>query len=277
VDLPAPLPLFDTHAHLDFERFEPDFEEVLARARAAGVERLVTIGASGPFEANRRALALAERYDHIWATVGIHPHEARIATDAYLEAIETWAVTHPRVVAVGETGLDYHYDRSPRDVQRAVFERFVALARRVDKPLVVHTREAEAETITILSDGGARDCGGILHCFSGTAWLAERALELDFYLSFSGIVTYRSAAEVREVARQAPLDRILVETDAPYLAPVPLRGQRNEPAFVNHTARVVAELRGMDPHELATATTTNALRLFRLDGRAPGSLGTAHG
>ena len=262
--VPEALPLFDTHAHLDFEIFHGDFDDVLARAREAGLQHIVTIGASGGFGSNQRAIELAERLEMVYATVGIHPHQARLLDDdVYAKLTELAA--HPCVVAIGETGLDYFYDRSARPVQRAAFRRFVGLAREVHKPLVVHTRDAEDDTIAILRETGAEACDGIIHCFSGTQHLAAYALEIGFHLSFSGIVTFPSAPIVQEVARECPIDRILVETDAPYLAPTPLRGQRNEPAFVNHTARFIAKLRGMAPEDLAEAALENGRRLFGIN------------
>lgn len=261
--LADPLPLIDTHAHLDFSKFEADFEDVLARARAAGLEHIVTIGAGRGVDSMDRALEIARAHDWISATVGVHPHDAKLAGADVLAKVRRLADA-PEVVGIGETGLDYFYERSPIPDQKAAFRAFVAIAVEANKPLVVHSRDAEADTISILESEGAGRCGGIIHCFSGTAWLAERALALGFYLSFSGIVTFPNAASVHEVARTAPLDRILVETDAPYLAPVPNRGKRNEPAFVNHTLRRIAQLRGAEPRTLAEATTANARRLFQL-------------
>jgi TatD DNase family protein len=258
--------LIDTHAHLDFPKFEEDFDDMLARAREAGVEEIVTIGASRGLESNHRALAIADRYAHIYASVGVHPHDAKIVDEAAVATIEALAA-HPKVVAIGETGLDYHYDNSPREEQRAAFRSFIQLARRLGKPIIVHTRDADEDTIQILSDEGAEEVGGIIHCFSSGPWLAERALALDFHLSFSGIVTFKSAKSIQEVARTAPLDRILVETDAPFLAPMPHRGKRNEPSFVAHICAFIAALRGMDAEDLADAATANARRLYALPPR----------
>ena len=234
------------------------------RAKAAGLEHIVTIGAGAGATSVDRAIRIADQHDWIYATVGVHPHDAKVASDEIVKAVRE-ASDHPKVVAIGETGLDYHYDRSPRDKQREAFGQFVAMAVEVDKPVMVHTRDADEDTIRILQEGGAERCGGIIHCFSSSRWLAERALEMGFYISFSGIVTFRGAKNVHEVARSAPLDRILVETDAPYLAPIPRRGERNEPAFVNYTLRRIAALRGMEPEELALVTTENAKRVFRID------------
>jgi TatD DNase family protein len=254
--------LFDTHCHLDAESFPEGADAVIERARAAGVAAFACIGV-GSLEQTRFAVALAERRRDVVATAGIHPHDASSA-DAAFEAELARLATHPRVVAVGEVGLDYHYDHSPRDVQKAVFARAIALARRVGKPLVIHTRSAPEDTLSILESEGARDVGGIIHCFSEDRAFAERAVALGFYLSFSGILTFKSARGVHEAAAWAPEDRVLVETDSPYLAPVPLRGKKCEPAYVVHTLARLAELRGTDPDRLAAVTSANAARVFRL-------------
>ncbi|HEV8551235.1 MAG TPA: TatD family hydrolase, partial [Polyangiaceae bacterium] len=207
--------LFDTHCHLDAEYFPEGADAVIERARAAGVTAFACIGV-GSLEHARGAVALAERRADVVATAGIHPHDASSA--AAIEAEISALVAHPRVVAVGEVGLDYHYDHSPRDLQRAVFARFIALARRVKKPLVIHTRSAPGDTLDVLESEGARDVGGIIHCFSEDRAFATRALDLGFYISFSGILTFKNAGPIREAAAFAPADRIMVETDAPYLA-----------------------------------------------------------
>ncbi len=232
----------------------------MERARSAGVRAFVTIGV-GSLAATDEAVALAERRADVVATVGVHPHDAATCDAALFEAIERRAA-HPRVVAVGEVGLDHHYDHAPRAVQEAVFRRFVQVARAVRKPLVVHTRSAPAETLAILERENARDVGGVIHCFSEDREFARAALDMGFHLSFSGIVTFKNARAVQDVAAWAPLDRILVETDSPYLAPIPVRGKKNEPAFVVHTARRVAELRGISSAALAEATTANAVDRF---------------
>lgn len=262
--------LFDTHCHLDANRYHGDVDGVLARARAAGVGRLCAIGLVDaeeptPGVAGAESMVTLARAHSDWivAAVGLHPHDARVSTDALLADLERLA-RDPQVVAVGETGLDFHYDHSPREVQREVFRRFIDLAKRVKKPLIIHTREAPEDTLAILYEEGARDVGGIIHCFSEDPNFAKRALELNFISSFSGIVTFKTATAVREAARVQPLDALLVETDAPYLAPVPFRGKRNEPAYVTRTAQVIAELRGVTVEEIATATTHNACRLFGL-------------
>ncbi len=257
------LGLFDTHAHIDASAFEADRDEMMARASLAGVSHIVCIGASDEMKANYTSLALAAKHPCVYATVGVHPHDARVVDAACLEEIERLSFG-PKVVAIGETGLDYHYDHSPREKQREVFRSFLQLAKRRSLPVVIHTREAEEDTIQIMREERAQDIGGVMHCFSGTRGLAEAALELDFYLSFSGILTFKTAEEIREVAKACPKDRALVETDCPYLAPLPFRGKRNEPAFVKHTAEKLAELWGLSLEETARITHENARRFFRL-------------
>jgi TatD DNase family protein len=254
------MSLVDSHCHLDFPDFAEEREAVIARARAAGVGTLVTICTKiTEFEAVR---AIAESDPDIWCTLGIHPHEAA-AEPAVDEARLAALSAHPKVIGIGECGLDYHYDLAPREAQRRVFRVHARAARAARLPLVVHTREADDDTIRILADeSGEGRLTGVLHCFTSTPALARAALELGFLISFSGIVTFKNAEALREVARQVPLDRMLVETDAPYLAPVPKRGQRNEPAFVAHTAAFLAKLKGVTPEALAMATTANFRRLF---------------
>ena len=254
--------LFDTHCHLDAEYFPEGSAAVLERARVAGVGAFACVGV-GSLSQARAAAALAEEFPNVVATAGIHPHDASTA-DAALESEIAALVERPRVVAVGEVGLDYHYDHSPHDVQRAVFARAIALARGVNKPLVIHTRSAPDDTLAVLEAEGARDVGGIIHCFSEDRAFAARALDLGFYLSFSGILTFKNARAIHEVAAWAPEERLLVETDSPYLAPVPLRGKKCEPAFVAHTAARLAELRGVPREHIEAVTTANAARVFRL-------------
>ncbi len=255
--------LIDTHCHLDPHYFPEGPAPVIARAVAQGVSGFVTIGVGRDLEPVRRAVALAHERDDVWATVGVHPHDAASVDDAVFAEIEALA-RRERVVAIGEIGLDYHYMRSPREVQQAVFRRFIALARALRKPIVIHTREAAADTLTILEEERAREVGGILHCFSEDRPFAARALDLGFDLSFSGIVTFKTAQAIKDVAAWAPADRVLVETDSPYLAPVPFRGKKCEPAHVVHTARHVAELRGEDFAAFAAQTTANARRRLPL-------------
>jgi len=254
--------LVDTHCHLDPAYFPAGPDAALARAEAAGVGGFVVIGVGRDLAPARAAVELAKAApSKIAAVVGVHPHDAVTLDDAAFEALAALAAD-PVVVAVGEIGLDYHYDHSPRDVQRAVFIRLVALARAVKKPIVIHTREAAADMLAILDSEGARDVGGVIHCFSEDLPFARSALDLGFDLSFSGIVTFKSARAVQEVAAWAPEGRILVETDSPYLAPVPLRGKPCEPAYIVHTAARVAALRGVSPEALADVTTRNAERRF---------------
>jgi TatD DNase family protein len=254
--------LVDTHCHLDAQYFPSGPDEALARAEASGVGGFVVIGVGSDLGPARAAVALAARRERTFAAVGIHPHDAATWTREIHGALAALAAG-PGVVAIGEIGLDYHYEHSPRHVQREVFAKLIALAREAKKPVVVHTRQAPEETLAMLEGEGARDVGGLIHCFSENRAFAARALDLGFFLSFSGIVTFKKAIDVQEVAAWAPLDRIVVETDSPYLAPVPHRGKTCEPAFVVDTARRIAELRGMTLEALAAATTRNAERVFR--------------
>lgn len=250
--------LIDTHCHLDSEYFPEGPDETIARARSAGVGGFVCVGV-GSLQQTESALALAQRRADVWATVGVHPHDAA-SFNPELEAELLRCAAQPRVVAIGEIGLDYHYDHAPRERQGEVFRRFIQLARERKLPIVVHTRSAPEETLQILEQERAADVGGLIHCFSEDRAFARRALDLDFDLSFSGIVTFKRALEIQDVAAWAPVERILVETDSPYLAPVPLRGKRCEPAYVLHTARFIAELRKVPLEELAQQTSQNAAR-----------------
>ncbi len=248
--------LVDSHCHLDYATPE-ERPEIIARARRAGVATLLTIGTRViEFPAVR---AIAESDPNIWCSVGIHPHEA--ASEPDLDAARLTELTlHPRVVGIGETGLDFYYDHSPRKRQAEIFRTHCAAARATGLPIIIHTREADPETIAVLAE--ERPPAGVIHCFSTGRELAEKALEIGFYISLSGIVTFKSAEDLRAVVRDLPLDRLLVETDARYLAPVPLRGKRNEPAFILHTAAEVARLKGVTPEDLARITTENFFRLF---------------
>jgi TatD DNase family protein len=254
--------LVDSHCHLDAQYFPSGPDEALARAESLGVSGFVVVGVGNDLAPARAAVSLAERRSRTFAAVGIHPHDAVTHTPEAHAELEALA-QKPQVVAVGEIGLDYHYDHSPREVQRRVFAELIGLARQAQKPIVVHTREAAADTLAILESEGAREVGGVIHCFSEDRAFAERALALGFSVSFSGIVTFKKSLAIQDVAAWAPLDRILVETDSPYLAPVPNRGKPCEPAYVLHTATRVAELRGISLDALAEATTANAERLFR--------------
>jgi TatD DNase family protein len=252
--------LVDSHCHLDFPDFGAELEAVIGRARAAGVATMVTICTRlTEFE---RVRSIAERYENIWCSVGIHPHEA--ASEPVTAAAKLAELArHPKVVGIGETGLDYHYDHSPRERQREVFRAHIEAARLAGLPLIVHSRNADADTVELLEEGAAAGgLTGVIHCFSSTDVLAKGALALGFYISLSGILTFRNAEDLRRIAREVPGDRLLVETDSPYLAPVPHRGKRNEPAFVAHTAAFLAALRGQEPAAIAAETTANFRRLF---------------
>jgi TatD DNase family protein len=252
----------DSHCHIDLSQFDADRDAVVARAREAGVERMLVVGGVDEEAGHRRALRVAESLG-LPASAGVHPHEARLAADATWDELRGLA-REERIVAIGEIGLDYHYDHSPRDVQVEVFRRQVRLARDVGLPIIVHTREADAETAALLEQEGAAEMGGVIHCFTGGHELADRALALGFLISFSGIVAFPRSEVIQEVARQLPEDRLLVETDAPFLAPPPHRGKRNEPAFVVEVARRLAALRGEALEAVARATTANFGRLFRV-------------
>jgi TatD DNase family protein len=253
--------LFDTHAHLHFPEYADDREAVLARARAAGVHGLVTVGTD--MDTSVAAIALAAREPGVWASVGVHPHDAAEADEGVLTHIERLAAG-PGVVAVGEIGLDFFRNLSPPDVQDVVFRRQLDLARRVGKPVLVHCRDAHAETVAILSEARVGEVGGIMHCFSGDVAVARRCLDLGLLISLAGPVTYKNARALPDVARFVPADRLVVETDSPFLPPEGYRGQRNEPAYLTLTAARVAELRGEPLEALAARMTDNARALFRL-------------
>jgi TatD DNase family protein len=252
----------DSHCHIDMPQFDPDREAVVARAREAGVANMLLVGGVDAEAGHRRTLKTAEALGFP-ASAGVHPHEAKLATAAVYDEIRGWA-REKRIVAVGEIGLDFYYDHSARDTQREVFRQQVRLAREVGLPVIIHTRDADDETATILEEERAQECGGVIHCFTGTPPLAERAMALGFYVSFSGIAAFPRAENIQTVARTMPLDRLLIETDSPFLAPPPHRGKRNEPAFVVEVARKVASLRGMAPEEIGAAAIANFKRLFRL-------------
>ncbi|HYB42437.1 MAG TPA: TatD family hydrolase [Candidatus Methylomirabilis sp.] len=256
------MALFDTHAHLHFPEFALDLEEALARARAAGVIGMVTIGTDG--ETNRAAVALAERWPDVYASVGIHPHDAAAAGEEDLAAMEEIARSSPRVVALGEMGLDFFRNLSPPDVQAKVFRRQLELARRLGKPVVVHCRDAHEDALAILADERVGEIGGVMHCFSADVPVARRCLDLGLLISLAGPLTYKNARALPDVARFVPEDRLVVETDCPFLPPHPHRGRRNEPAYVSLTAARLAQLRGVDPEAIGEVTTRNAMRLFGL-------------
>ena len=246
--------LVDSHCHLDDSKFDEDREQAIERARAAGVERMMAIGTGNGPPDLETAVRQADRYPFIYATIGVHPHDAsKAAPETFVQLREL--APHPKVLAVGEIGLDYHYDFSPREVQREVFERQLEIAAEAGLPIVIHTREAWDDTLAILRQNWHG--GGIMHCFTGNAQHAREALDLGFHLSFGGVLTFPKAEAVRQAARITPDDRLLVETDCPYLAPVPHRGKRNEPAFIVESVKRLAEVRGRAPEEVAELTTGN--------------------
>jgi len=256
--------LVDTHCHLQMEQFGQDLEEVIKRAESAGVRSLILIGTDS--KDNPEALALAEKNEFIHVAIGIHPHDASSLDERLLSKLRQW-LSHPKVVAVGETGLDYHYMHSPREVQRKVFMQHIDLAKQMNLPLVVHTREASEETMEILRTqsqhaGPEEKLRGVIHCFSGDTAMAKEAIEMGFYISIAGPVTYKKSDTLREVVKSIPIENLLLETDAPYLSPVPFRGKRNEPAYMVHTAQQVAELKGLSLDDVARITSLNAHLLF---------------
>lgn len=257
----------DSHAHIDGPEFDSDREDVIQRARDAGVSTILNVGTGDPHSgALERAVELAETHEGLYTALGTHPHDAKLYDDRAEQKIKQLIGQSSRVIAWGEIGLDFHYDNSPRDTQREVFRRQLRSAREVSLPVIVHTREAEDDTIEILrSEWAGSELPGIMHCFSGSIRLAEQCMELGFLISFSGIVTFKKADDLKSVAKAIPLERLLIETDCPYLAPMPYRGKRNEPAHVVEVARCLAELRGISLEQMATITSTNFVRLFGID------------
>ena len=280
--------LIDTHCHLEMGAFDQDRDEVIQRARDAGIEAMITIGSD--LEGNIGGLELSGKYDFIYSSVGFHPHDAKDFTEEIFNQIKEWAkkyrIQHvaysvkeanpslptelrtlnfelvPRVVAIGEIGLDYHYDNSPREIQREVFMKQLIFAKEINLPVVIHSREAKKDTLDIVRESGVRK--GVFHCFSGDMDMAEKAMRMGYYISIAGPVTFRNAKKLKEVAEAIPDDYLLIETDAPYLTPEPLRGKRNEPSYIIHTAKAVAELRGVALEDISRITTLNAKRLFRI-------------
>jgi len=251
------MELFDTHAHLIDERFDADREALISALPLQGVKYMVECAASE--EDSVRAVALAQEHHMVYAAVGVHPHEASEWTERTAEVLRSLA-KQPKVVAIGEAGLDYHYDNSPRDIQKVVFEKQVQLALEVDMPFIVHTREATQDTLEILKKYPA--LRALLHCFSGSVETMEILLKMGHYIALGGSVTFKNAQKTVEVAKRVPLDRLVIETDSPYLAPVPHRGERNNPGYVRHVAEKIAEVRGMDVEEVARITTENAKKFF---------------
>ncbi|MCY7676223.1 TatD family hydrolase [Bacillus safensis] len=254
--------LFDTHAHLNAEQYNEDLEQVIERAKSEKVEKIVVVGFDRP--TITRAMELIEEYDFIYAAIGWHPVDAIDMTDEDLAWIKDLS-QHEKVVAIGEMGLDYYWDKSPKDVQKEVFRRQIALAKEVNLPIVIHNRDATEDVVTILKEEGAAEVGGIMHCFTGSLETAKACMEMNFYISFGGPVTFKNAKKPKEVVKEIPSDRLLIETDCPYLTPVPFRGKRNEPSYVKYIAEQIAELREISFEELAKLTTKNAKKVFRIN------------
>jgi TatD DNase family protein len=250
--------LIDSHAHIYYRDYAADFEEMLKRAADAGVGAMLVVGTD--IESSRESVELAEKYPQLYASVGIHPHDASRVTEACYEAIRELALASPKVVAIGEIGLDFYRDRSPRDEQERVFRAFLRMARELDKPVIIHDRDAHERVMECLRE--ERSDRGVLHCFSGDSAMAAEAIGMGFYISIPGTVTYPSNQGLRDVVAATSMDRMLVETDCPYLSPVPHRGKRNEPAYVVETARVLAEVKGASLDEITRQTTDNFFRLF---------------
>lgn len=254
--------LFDTHVHLNAEQYEDDLQEVINRALEKGVQNMVVVGFDEP--TIKKAIQIAETYDFIYASVGWHPVDAIDMTDEHLAWIEELA-QHPKVVALGEMGLDYHWDKSPKEVQKDVFRRQIRLARKVNLPIIIHNRDATEDVVTILKEEHVEEVGGIMHCFTGSIEVAKQCMDMNMYISFGGPVTFKNAKKPKEVAAELPLDKLLIETDCPYLTPHPFRGKRNEPGYVSYVAEQIAELKGITYEELADITTANAKKLFDIN------------
>jgi len=260
--------LIDSHCHIDGEQFDEDRDEVVRRARDAGIMAMLNIGTGCPRSDDfRKAVAVAERYENVYAAVGVHPHDAKLYDDAAENHLIDLVKSSKKVIAWGEIGLDFYYDHSPREVQTDVFRRQIRKAQELGLPIIIHSRDANDETMEILMDEcSAKDFrGGIMHCFGGTPQMAESLIDIGFLISFAGTVTFKNADYLRDAARIVPLDKLLIETDCPFLTPVPFRGKRNEPAFVVHTALYLAEFYGVELKKLAAQTTRNFLEFFQLD------------
>ncbi|MEJ9232005.1 TatD family hydrolase [Peribacillus butanolivorans] len=254
--------LFDTHVHVNAEQFNEDLEDVIERAQEAGVNNMVVVGFDRP--TITRAMELIETYDFMYAAVGWHPVDAIDMTEEDLKWIEELS-SHPKVVAIGEMGLDYHWDKSPKAIQMEVFRKQIRLAKKVGLPIIIHNREATADIVNILKEEEASEVGGIMHCFSGSAETAMECIDMNFYISLGGPVTFKNAKKPKEVAAAVPLDHLLIETDCPYLAPHPYRGKRNEPSYVKLVAEQIAEIKQLSVEEVSQATTDNAKKLFGIN------------
>lgn len=255
--------LTDSHCHLS-ELDPKEINSQLVEAKKQGVNTIIVIGAGYGFESNIKTLELAKKHDNLYCALAIHPHDAKLVNKKSLKNIKDLITSHPKVCAVGETGLDYHYMHSLKETQQAVFKDFIELAKSVNKPVVIHDRECAGDCVGILKELNADRIGGVAHCFSGTKELAFKYLDLGFYISFSGIITFKKAHDLREIAKSVPLDRILIETDAPFLAPEPFRGKQNQPSYVKYVAQSVANIKNKSYEEIAHITTQNAARLFNL-------------
>ena len=255
--------LIDSHAHIQGKEYAGETDAVIARARAVGVETIITVGGAGDMSSNSEAVRLAHSFPNVYATVGMHPHDAKDVGADELEVLKNLAAD-AKVVAIGETGLDYYYSHSPHDVQRRVFGQFIDMARQAKLPIVVHERDAAQDAAELLRRDGACELRGVIHCFTGNYQAACAYLDLGFYLSFTGIITFKNADALREVVGKVPLERMLVETDSPYLTPVPHRGKRNEPAYVRFVAETMATVKNLAVEEVAEATTANVKQLFRI-------------
>lgn len=253
--------LFDTHAHLNAEQYNEDLEEVISRALSEGVTNIVVVGFDRP--TIQKAIELVDRYDFMYASVGWHPVDAIDMTDEDLVWIEE-LTKHPKVVALGEMGLDYYWDKSPKDVQQEIFRKQIRLAKKVKLPIIIHNRDATADIVGILKEEGADEVGGIMHCFSGSPEIAKECVNMNFYISLGGPVTFKNAKKPKEVAAEIPLNKLLIETDCPYLTPHPYRGKRNEPGYVKLVAEQIAEIKGLTYEEVAHATMQNAKKCFAI-------------
>ena len=260
------MELIDTHAHLDDRKFADDLPQVIQRAQDAGVKAIVNIGYNR--QSIDTTLALTKQWPFIYAAVGCHPTDAKEYDDEMEVLLEQLVQQEEKVVAIGEVGLDYHWDTAPRDVQDHVFRRQIALAKKLRVPLIIHNREADEDTVRILEEEGAAEVGGIMHCFAGDWDMAKRCLDMNFHIGLGGLVTFKNAPQAKEVARRVPLNRLVLETDAPYMTPVPYRGKRNESGYVRYVAETIAELRGMPVEDLARATSANARKLFGITSPA---------
>ncbi len=255
------MELFDTHAHLDFPRFDKDRDEVIKRAQNKDVKTIVNIGSN--MTSSRNSVELSRRYENIYAVIGIHPHDADTFKLNVSKKLNKLA-DNDKVVAIGEIGLDFHYDNSPREKQKQSFRAQLRLAKKLNLPVVIHTRDADQETLNILKDEKAKDIGGIMHCFASDKKMAKEILDLGFYIAFGGLITFKNLSDLREVVKEVPLDRLLIETDSPYLTPEPHRGKRNEPAYVKFVAEKIAEIKGISVEEVAKVTTENAKKVYNI-------------